>query len=47
MPTDPVCGMTIADSEAVTSVPYRGVTYYFCSEDCRNRFEEDPSVYTE
>lgn len=41
---DPVCGMTVevvtAYSEAVG-----GDTYYFCSENCRNRFDADPSAY--
>jgi Cu+-exporting ATPase len=41
---DPVCGMTVevttAYSEAVG-----GDTYYFCSEGCRECFDEDPSGY--
>ncbi|WP_089827950.1 YHS domain-containing protein [Halogranum amylolyticum] len=46
MPTDPVCGMQIAISDAATSVQYGGVTYYFCSDECRQRFEDQPAVYT-
>jgi YHS domain-containing protein len=41
---DPVCGMTVeittAYSEAVG-----GQTYYFCSENCRQRFDENPTGY--
>lgn len=41
---DPVCGMTVevttAFSEAVG-----GDTYYFCSEGCRERFDEDPTDF--
>jgi YHS domain-containing protein len=41
---DPVCGMTVevttAYSEAVG-----GQTYYFCSESCRQRFDENPTGY--
>jgi Cu+-exporting ATPase len=41
---DPVCGMTVevttAYSEAVG-----GQTYYFCSENCRQRFDENPTAY--
>lgn len=46
MPTDPVCGMQIAISDAVTSVQHDGMTYYFCSDECRQRFTEQPTVYT-
>jgi uncharacterized membrane protein YraQ (UPF0718 family)/YHS domain-containing protein len=36
--TDPVCGMTVDRAKARTSVR-DGVTYYFCGEGCRQRFE--------
>jgi YHS domain-containing protein len=42
---DPVCGMTIEDSDAVATVEYGGKTYYFCSTDCAASFEEDPEDY--
>ncbi len=42
--TDPVCGMTVDRSKALTE-SYAGRTYYFCSEDCRARFREDPERY--
>ena len=35
---DPVCGMTVAVAGAPTSVR-DGVTWYFCSVGCRDRFE--------
>lgn len=41
---DPICGMTVevttAYSEAVG-----GQTYYFCSENCREQFDENPGRY--
>jgi len=41
---DPVCGMEVtADSE--WTAEYEGVTYYFCSEACRDKFLEDPMAY--
>lgn len=43
---DPVCGMSIEDSEAVATVEHDGQTYYFCSTDCASTFEEDPEDYT-
>jgi len=37
--TDPVCGMTVDRTRALTSVA-GGRTRYFCSEDCRHAFSE-------
>ncbi|HZJ48101.1 MAG TPA: YHS domain-containing protein [Acidimicrobiia bacterium] len=42
---DPVCGMVLEDSDAHTSIEYQGQTYYFCSKDCAETFEEDPDDY--
>ncbi|RDZ56114.1 YHS domain-containing protein [Haloferax sp. Atlit-10N] len=47
MPRDPVCGMQLRVDEAVASVRHDQVTYYLCSEECRQRFEKQPAVYTE
>jgi Cu(I)/Ag(I) efflux system membrane fusion protein len=43
--TDPSCGMQIDKARAIASgntVAYRGATYYFCSADCRKKFQNDP-----
>lgn len=42
--TDPVCGMTVVPGDAKSSV-FDGAVYYFCSEKCRLKFEEDPIPY--
>jgi uncharacterized protein len=42
--TDPVCGMRVDRSKALTA-SYGGQTYYFCSEACRSSFEADPERY--
>lgn len=42
---DPVCGMRLAEHEAVGSLDYGGQVYYFCSEDCLNAFRKDPAPY--
>jgi hypothetical protein len=34
--TDPVCGMKVDRSKAVTA-SHDGHTYYFCSEHCRSK----------
>ncbi len=43
--TDPVCKMTIEDSGAVATSTYKGVTYYFCSTHCKNKFDSNPDVF--
>jgi len=42
---DPVCGMTVPASRASFPLAHDGVTYYFCSANCRRRFEQDPAAY--
>ena len=41
---DPVCGMTVDPSTAV-SHDYKGTTYYFCCDGCRSRFRAEPERY--
>ena len=43
--TDPVCGMKVDRSKAVTK-HLDGETFYFCSEHCLHAFEADPARYT-
>jgi Cu+-exporting ATPase len=38
MPTDPVCGMFVEESEETLHATVRGTTYYFCSESCLREF---------
>ncbi len=45
MPIDPVCGMEVSEEDAVATSDYKGQTYYFCSQDCKDTFDEDPEVY--
>ena len=42
---DPVCGMTIAPEDAVGHLEHDGQTYYFCSDDCLQRFRANPSSF--
>jgi Cu+-exporting ATPase len=44
---DPVCEMEIDEDDAVATVEYLGEVFYFCSENCREAFEEDPESYLE
>ena len=41
---DPVCGMEVGQDKAL-SFAYEGETYFFCSADCKEEFEESPEDY--
>jgi YHS domain-containing protein len=44
MKTDPVCGMQVDEKDAIVS--HKGAkTEYFCSEECKEKFEENPNQY--
>ncbi len=46
--TDPVCGMKV-DPKAATAAgfksDYKGKAYYFCSRDCKTKFDKEPDKY--
>lgn len=41
---DPVCGMTVETTGAKSAI-HDGHAYYFCSQDCREKFEAAPETY--
>ncbi|MBI1827268.1 MAG: YHS domain-containing protein [Planctomycetes bacterium] len=43
--TDPVCGMRINKTSVAGEAQYKGQTYYFCVEECRRSFLDDPQRY--
>lgn len=43
--TDPVCGMRLARNAVAANETYRGHSYYFCTEECLQKFSKDPSRY--
>src|SRR3989338_5342555 len=45
MPIDPVCNMTVEPENAAASTEYKGKTYYFCAELCRDRFVSNPDRF--
>ncbi len=47
MTKDPVCGMQIDEELAEDSSEYRGKEYFFCSEECKEQFDQDPARYAE
>jgi YHS domain-containing protein len=44
MAHDPVCRIHLTPDEATVRANYRGMTYYFCSEECRRIFLENPEA---
>jgi YHS domain-containing protein len=42
--TDPVCGMSVDTATAKTAIR-GGHAYYFCSQECREKFEANPASY--
>ncbi len=42
---DLVCGMELDKKKAAGSFDYKGKTYHFCSERCRDNFRKDPGNY--
>jgi uncharacterized protein (TIGR00725 family) len=43
---DPVCGMAIAPSVAVAERVIDATRFFFCSDDCADRFDRDPHAYS-
>jgi Cu+-exporting ATPase len=43
--TDPVCGMDVEPGTAAGAWEHGGVTYYFCSVGCLDRFRADPAHF--
>jgi YHS domain-containing protein len=42
---DPVCGMVLNQQCVAAQSEYRGKTYYFCVDNCRKKFAQDPERY--
>jgi YHS domain-containing protein len=42
---DPVCNMEFKKEKAKATYEYKGKTYHFCTENCRDKFVKDPGKY--
>ncbi|MCE7869195.1 YHS domain-containing protein [bacterium CPR1] len=42
---DPVCGMSLTAARVADRYAYRGQTNYFCSTQCRRKFEQQPERF--
>jgi len=45
MATDPVCGMQLDEKKAAGTSAFEGLTYYFCSAGCKQKFDAKPTEY--
>lgn len=45
MVQDPVCLMSVNPLQAAAMLEYEGKKYYFCSDNCRDKFQAQPSTY--
>jgi YHS domain-containing protein len=47
MGLDPVCKMEVNPASAEAQSEYQGQTFYFCSAECRRRFDANPEQYVD
>lgn len=45
METDVVCGMKVDPTKAPAQSQYQGKLFYFCSTDCKAKFDVNPQQY--
>ena len=45
MQTDPVCGMQVDEQKATAKSQFQGTNYYFCSDECKRKFDQQPQQY--
>jgi YHS domain-containing protein len=45
MTIDPVCGMTVDEKTSEFQTQFAGKKYFFCSDECRKEFEQEPNEY--
>lgn len=43
---DPVCGMKVDPSKTQYKADHQGQQYTFCSQQCLNKFKQNPSQYS-
>ncbi|HWC15777.1 MAG TPA: YHS domain-containing protein [Terriglobales bacterium] len=46
MQKDPVCNMQVDEKNAAAKVSHNGKDYYFCSQQCADKFRSNPQQYT-
>lgn len=47
MTIDPVCGIEVDEKNPEFQAQFAGKKYFFCSDECRKEFEQQPNEYIE
>jgi P-type Cu+ transporter len=47
MGLDPVCQMEVNPVSAEAQSEYEGIVFYFCSQECKERFDREPLRYVD
>jgi Cu+-exporting ATPase len=47
MGLDPVCKMDVNPASAAAQSEHEGVTFYFCSTACKEKFDREPQRYVD
>ena len=42
---DPVCDMDVEPSKAAAQSQHNGQTYFFCSQGCKQKFDQNPAQF--
>jgi Cu+-exporting ATPase len=45
MDKDPVCGMMVRREQVAGRSVHQDTTYYFCSPECKEKFDRNPDPY--
>lgn len=45
MAKDHVCGMEVDEKKSIIKSFHNGKTYYFCSVNCKNKFDKNPRQF--
>ena len=43
---DPVCGKKVVPASETLTEEYAGISYFFCSQSCLDRFNQDADIFT-
>ena len=45
MAKDPVCNMNVDEKKAAATSIYKGKTFYFCANVCKEKFDKEPEKF--
>lgn len=45
MVRDPVCKMEVDEQQSPVQSKFQGQTYHFCSQECKDKFDQNPQEF--